>query len=214
MSQPSKVWRVQDRFKELDYLLVRAESSNEAVNIAFKDMFEQNGCEQDNLEAERIPWLDRYDDLYSPEAARERKLHGWKDNPWISRKDAKNQHRLTMPIDTLPWAIDLSQCISPYGKPTETETSLNAASKALVDIAVSLRIIAGRPPVTDTPMQSMTRRAVVQGLDPIKDGILPDNATSYVQDVMKYINVDSEKSAGKRQEDGKESDSELSGEES
>ena len=71
---------------------------------------------------------------------------------------------LTMPIDTLADAIDSTQCGMAVSE--DFIRSLDVSSMALVDIAVSLRALSGRPPVTDTPMQKRMREAIDKGEDP------------------------------------------------
>ena len=71
---------------------------------------------------------------------------------------------LTMPIDTLAEAIDSTQCGMAASE--DFTRSLDVSSLALVDIAVSLRALSGRTPVTDTPMQQRMRAAIDKGEDP------------------------------------------------
>ena len=124
---------------------------------------------------------------------------------------------LTMPIDTLADAMDSSQ----YQRSIDSDPlrSMDEAADALVDIAVSLRVLSRRPPVTDTPMQRRMRAAIDRGEDPQRA------ASPYA---FEYANAfkraykprsasnpnPSADSTGKQQEDGKESVSEHSGVES
>ena len=216
MSKSSKVWDVHDREIELGDVLVRAASAKEAISTAIAQAFGEAGCERENLEVERVPWLDGYDNLNSSDAAEEMKLHGWQDGPWHGEKDAET-HGLTMPIDTLADAIDWSQC-DMWVREDYTR-SLDVSSLALVDIAVSLRALSGRPPVTDTPMQQRMREAIDKGEDPRKKGLPP--ATRYIEAFKRAYKPrtatnprPSADSTGKQQEDGKESVSEHSGVES
>lgn len=124
---------------------------------------------------------------------------------------------LTMPIDTLAKAIDKSQCIILDG--TDYLRSLDVASLALVDIAVSLRALSDRPPVTDTPAQQLMRDAVDKGEDPrlAVSQFALEYANAFKQAYKPRSATDpnpSEGSTGKCQEDGKESVSEHSGVES
>lgn len=221
MSKSSKVWDVHDREIELGDVLVRAASAKEAISTAIAQAFGAAGCEPENLEAERVPWLDGYDALNSPEAAEEMKLHGWQDGPWHGEKDAE-RHGLTMPIDTLADAMDWSQCDAAANNGYR---ALEVASMALVDIAVSLRAMSGRPPVTDTPMQRRMREAIDKGEDPqaATDGrpYGGDFALGYAEAFKRTYEprsaanpTPSADGTRKQQEDGKESVSEHSGEES
>lgn len=216
MSKSSKVWDVHDREIELGDVLVRAASAKEAISTAIAQAFGEAGCEPENLEAERVPWLDGYNNLNSSEAAEEMKLHGWQDGPWHGEKDAET-HGLTMPIDTLAEAIDWTQC-DMWVREDYTR-SLDVSSLALVDIAVSLRALSDRPPVTDTPMQQRMRQAIDKGEDPRKKGLPP--AKRYIEAFKRAYKPRSATnpnpsagSTGKQQEDGKESVSEHSGVES
>ena len=124
---------------------------------------------------------------------------------------------LTMPIDTLADAIDWSQC-DMWVREDYTR-SLDVSSLALVDIAVSLRALSGRPPVTDTPMQKRMREAIDKGEDPRKEGLPP--ATRYIEAFKLAYKLrtatdpsPSADSTGKQQEDGKESVLRHTGQES
>ena len=120
---------------------------------------------------------------------------------------SKRRTNMTMPIDTLADAIDWTQC-DMWVREDYTR-SLAASSLALVDIAVSLRALSGRPPVTDTPMQQRMRAAIDKGEDPREAGLPP--AIQYIEAFKRAykprsaanpnLNVDSTE---KRQEDGKE----------
>ena len=131
-------------------------------------------------------------------------------------KRRTNMNELTMPIDTLADAMDWSQC-DMWVREDYTR-SLDVSSLALVDIAVSLRALSGRPPVTDTPMQQRMREAIDKGKDPRKAGLPP--ATQYIEAFKRAYKPRSDAnsspsadSTGKRQEDGKESQTEHNGEE-
>ena len=124
---------------------------------------------------------------------------------------------LTMPIDTLADAIDSTQCCMAASE--DFIRSLDVSSMALVDIAVSLRALSGRPPVTDTPMQKRMREAIDKGEDPREAGLPP--ATRYVEAFKRAYKPrsaanpnPSADSTGKQQEDSKESVSGHTGEES
>ena len=130
---------------------------------------------------------------------------------------------LTMPIDTLAEAIDSTQCGMAASE--DFTRSLDVSSLALVDIAVSLRALSGRPPVTDTPMQQRMREAIDKGEDPQaatdRCSFGGDFAGSYARAFKRAYKPRSvtnpspdADSTGKQQEDGKESVSEHSGEES
>ncbi|WP_445343507.1 hypothetical protein [Bifidobacterium sp. ESL0819] len=132
----------------------------------------------------------------------------------------RNMSELTMPVDTLADAIDWSQCEGNNGY-----RALDVASMALVDIAVSLRALSYRPPVTDTPMQRRMREAIDKGEDPqaaTTDGFYGGHyARSYAEAFKQAYKPrsaanpnPSADSTGKRQEDGKESVSEHTGDES
>ena len=130
---------------------------------------------------------------------------------------SKRRTKMTMPVDTLADAIDSSQ----YQRSIDSDPlrSLDEAADALVDIAVSLRALSGRPPVTDTPMQQRMREAIDRSEDP-QQAASPyayeyANAFKRAYKPRSAANPSpSADSTGKRQEDGKESVSEHSGEES
>ena len=130
---------------------------------------------------------------------------------------------LTMPIDTLADAIDSTQCGMAASE--DFIRSLDVSSMALVDIAVSLRALSGRPPVTDTPMQKRMREAIDKGEDPQaatdRCSYGGDFAGSYAEAFKRAykprsatIPSPNADSTGKQQEDGKESVSGNTGEES
>lgn len=137
-------------------------------------------------------------------------------------KQRTKMSSLTMPIDTLADAMDWSQCDAAENNGYR---ALEVASMALVDIAVSLRALSGRPPVTDTPMQKRMREAIDKGQDPQaatdRCSYGGDFAGSYAEAFKRAYKSrsgtnpsPSADSTGKQQEDGKESVSEHSGEES
>ena len=66
-------------------------------------------------------------------------------------------------VDTLAQAIDESQCSGPVGLEDMT-WSLSTASKALVDIAISLRTLAGRPLPETTPRQEAIAGKIREGV--------------------------------------------------
>lgn len=66
-------------------------------------------------------------------------------------------------VDTLAQAIDESQCSGTFGLEDMT-WSLRAASNALVDIAISLRQIAGRPLPETTPRQEAIAGKIREGI--------------------------------------------------
>lgn len=71
-------------------------------------------------------------------------------------------------VDTLAQAIDESQCSGPVGL-EDMSWSLSTASKALVDIAISLRTLAGRPLLGTTPRQEDVAGKIREGItDPEK----------------------------------------------
>lgn len=138
-------------------------------------------------------------------------------------KRRTNMNELTMPIDTLAEAIDSTQCGMAVSE--DFIRSLDVSSLALVDIAVSLRALSGRPPVTDTPMQKRMREAIDKGEDPQaatdRCSFGGDFAGSYARAFKRAYKPrsatnpsPSADSTGKQQEDGKESQTEHSGEES
>ena len=221
MKNGGKTWIVHDW--ELDIsaplvrVVVRAGTMQEALGKAFESVFDDLGCSFEDLEAEQAPWLDGYEHLDGSGAAREMRLHARQ----ACREDGEHaggkRQGLTMPIDTLAKAIDKSQCIILDG--TDYLRSLDVASLALVDIAVSLRALSGRPPVTDTPAQQLMRDAVDKGEDPRL--AVSQFALEYAKAFKRAYKPRSASnprpsadSTGKRQEDGKESVSEHSGVES
>ena len=138
-------------------------------------------------------------------------------------KRRTNMNELTMPIDTLADAIDSTQCGMAASE--DFIRSLDVSSMALVDIAVSLRALSGRPPVTDTPMQKRMREAIDKGEDPQaatdRCSYGGDFAGSYAEAFKRAYKPRSASnpnpsadSTGKQQEDGKESRTEHTGEES
>lgn len=66
-------------------------------------------------------------------------------------------------VDTLAQAIDESQCSGTLGLEDMT-WSLGTASNALVDIAISLRQIAGRPLPETTPRQEAVAGKIREGI--------------------------------------------------
>ncbi len=131
-------------------------------------------------------------------------------------------NELTMPIDTLADAIDWTQCDAEENNGCR---ALEVASMALVDIAVSLRALSDRPPVSDTPMQRRMRDAIDKGGDPqaataecpygggYAGGYARAFKRAYKPRSASNPNPSAD-SMGKRQEDGKESQTEHSGAES
>lgn len=224
MKNGGKTWIVHDW--ELDIsaplvrVVVRAGTMQEALGKAFESVFDDLGCSLEDLEAEQAPWLDGYEHLDGSDTAKEMRLHARQACGKADKHASEERQGLTMPIDTLAKAIDWSQCEGNDGcRP------LDVASSALVDIAVSLRTMSGRPPVTDTPMQQRMRDAIDKGKDPqaaTTDGFYGGHyARSYAEAFKRAYKPrpaanpsPSADSTGKRQEDGKESVSEHSGEES
>ena len=221
MKNGGKTWIVHDW--ELDIstdlvrVVVRAGTMQEALGKAYDSVFEELGCSFEDLEAEQAPWLDGYEYLDGSGAAKEMRLHARQACGKAGKQTSEQRQGLTMPIDTLADALDWSQC-DMWVREDYTR-SLDVSSLALVDIAVSLRALSGRPPVTDTPMQQRMRDAIDKGEDPRKAGLPP--ATRYVEAfkrVYKPRSVTnpspSADSTGKREEVGKESQTEHSGVES
>lgn len=226
MKNGGKTWIVHDW--ELDIstdlvrVMVRAGTMQEALGKAYDSVFEELGCSIDDLEAEQAPWLDGYEYLDGSGAAKELRLHAQQACGEASEHAGEEGQGLTMPIDTLADAMDWSQCDAAENNGYR---ALEVASMALVDIAVSLRTLSGRPPVTDTPMQKRMREAIDKGEDPQaatdRCSYGGDFAGSYAEafkraykprsDAIPSPNADS---TGKRQEDGKESQTEHTGEES
>ena len=225
MKNGERTWVVRDW--ELDIsaplvrVVVRAGTMQEALGKAFEAVFDDLGCSFEDLEAEQAPWLDGYEYLDGSGAAKEMRLHAQQACGKAGKAGGERQG-LTMPIDTLADAMDWSQCDAAGDNGCR---ALDVASMALVDIAVSLRAMSGRPPVTDTPMQERMRAAMDKGEDPqsATEG-MPYGMTS----VRSYANAfkqackprtatdpsPSADSTGKQQEDGKESDLEHIGEKS
>lgn len=221
MKNGGKTWIVHDW--ELDIstdlvrVMVRAGTMQEALGKAYDSVFEELGCSIDDLEAEQAPWLDGYEYLDGSGAAKEMRLHAQQACGKADKQTSEQRQGLTMPIDTLADAIDWTQC-DMWVREDYTR-SLDVSSLALVDIAVSLRALSGRPPVTDTPMQQRMREAIDKGEDPLKAGL--PRATRYVEAFKRAYKprsatnpIPSADCTGKRQEDGKESFPEHTGEES
>lgn len=217
MKDGEKTWIVHDWEQDISGVLVRmvvrAADEEEALEVAYYAGFGEMGCSFENLEAEQASWLDRYEHLDDSDAAKEMRLHAQQA---CGKADGERQG-LTMPIDTLADAIDWSQC-DMWVREDYTR-SLDVSSLALVDIAVSLRALSGRPPVTDTPMQQRMREAIDKGEDPRKKGLPP--AARYIEAFKRAYKPrtasnpnPSADSTGKQQEDGKESLSGHIGEES
>lgn len=220
MKNGGKTWIVRDW--ELDIstdlvrVVVRAGTMQEALGKAFESVFDDLGCSFEDLEAEQAPWLDGYEHLDGSGAAKEMRLHARQACGKPGKHTSEKRQGLTMPIDTLANAIDWSQCEGNDGY-----RALDVASMALVDIAVSLRALSGRPPVTDTPMQQRMRKAIDKGEDPqaaTTDGFYGGHyARSYAEAFKQAYKPRSASdpspsadSTGKQQEDGKESVSEHS----
>ena len=217
MKDGEKTWIVHDWEQDISGVLVRmvvrAADEEEALEVAYYAGFGEMGCSFENLEAEQASWLDRYEHLDDSDAAKEMRLHAQQA---CGKADGERQG-LTMPIDTLAEAIDSTQCGMAASE--DFTRSLDVSSMALVDIAVSLRALSGRDPVTDTPMQKRMREAIDKGED-------PQRAAS--QYAFEYANAfkrvykprsatdpsPSADSTGKRQEDGKESQTGYNREES
>ena len=221
MENGGKTWIVHDWDLDITAPLVRvvirAGTMQEALGKAFESVFDDLGCSFEDLEAEQAPWLDGYEYLDGSDAAKEMRLHAQQACGKPGKHAGGERQGLTMPIDTLADAIDWTQC-DMWVREDYTR-SLDVSSLALVDIAVSLRALSGRPPVTDTPMQKRMREAIDKGEDPRKEGLPP--ATRYIEAFKLAYKPrsaanpnPSADSTGKQQEDGKESVSEHSGEES
>lgn len=221
MKNGERTWIVHDR--ELDIrtaivqVIVRAGTKQEALGEAYDMVFEELGRGFAHLEADKAPWLDGYENLDDSDAAKEMRLHAQQACGKADKQTSEQRQGLTMPIDTLADAMDSSQ----YQRAIDSDPlrSLDEAADALVDIAVSLRALSGRPPVTDTPMQQRMREAIDKGKAPRKAGLPP--ATRYVEAFERAYKPRSAANpspsadgTGKQQEDGKESVSEHSGEES
>ena len=221
MKNGERTWIVHDWDLDITAPLVRvvirAGTMQEALGKAFESVFDDLGCSFEDLEAEQAPWLDGYEYLDGSGAAKEMRLHAQQACGKAGKHASEERHGLTMPIDTLADAIDATQCGMAVSE--DYIRTLDIASMALVDIAVSLRALSGRPPVTDTPMQRLMREATDKGED-------PQRAAS--QYAFEYANAfkrvykprsatdpsPSADSTGKRQEDGKESQTGYNREES
>ena len=227
MKDGEKTWIVHDWEQDISgalvRMVVRAADEEEALEVAYYAGFGEMGCSFENLEAEQAPWLDGYGHLDDPDAAKEMRLHAQQACGKAGEHAGGERHGLTMPIDTLAEAIDSTQCGMAASE--DFIRSLDVSSMALVDIAVSLRDLSGRPPVTDTPMQKRMREAIDKGEDPQaatdRCSYGGDFAGSYVRAFKRFYKPRSASnpspsadSTGKRQEDGKESVLEHSGEES
>lgn len=221
MKNGERTWIVHDWDLDIGSALVRvmvrAGTKQEALGKAFDSVFEALGCGFADLEADQAPWLDGYEHLDDPDAAKEMRLHAQQACAKPDKHASEQQQGPTMPIDTLADAMDSSQ----YQRAIDSDhlRSMDEAADALVDIAVSLRALSGRPPVTDTPMQQRMREAIDKGKDPQKAA--SQYAFEYANAFKRAYNPRSDTdpspsadSTGKRQEEGKESVSEHSGEES
>ena len=213
MKDGEKTWIVHDWEQDISgalvRMLVRASDEEEALEVAYYAGFGEMGCSFENLEAQRAPWLDGYEHLDDSDAAKEMRLHAQQA---CGKADGERQG-LTMPIDTLADAIDWTQC-DMWVREDYTR-SLDVSSLALVDIAVSLRALSGRPPVSDAPMQKRMREAIDKGEDPQaatdRCSFGGDFAGSYARAFKRAYNPRSAtnpspsvNTTGKRQEDGKE----------
>ena len=212
MSNGGKTWIVHDW--ELDIsstfvrVVVRAETMQGALEEAYYSVFGELGCGFEALDAEQAPWLDGYEHLDDSDAVKEMRLHAQQACGRAGEHAGGERQGLTMPIDTLADAIDWTQCDMAVGE--DYIRSLDVSSLALVDIAVSLRALSGRPPVTDTPMQKRMREAIDKGEDPRKAGL--PHVTRYAEAFKRAYKPrtatdpsPSADSTGKQQEDGKES---------
>ena len=221
MENGNKTWIVYDWDLDITAPLVRvvirAGTMQEALGKAFESVFDDLGCSFEDLEAEQAPWLDGYEYLDGSDAAKEMRLHAQQACGKPCKHASEERHGLTMPIDTLADAMDSSQ----YQRSIDSDPlrSMDEAADALVDIAVSLRVLSRRPPVTDTPMQRRMREAIDKGEDP-QQAASPyafeyANAFKRAYKPRSAANPSpSVDSTEKRQEDGKESVSGHSGEES
>lgn len=167
MENGNKTWIVHDWDLDIGTALVRvmlrAYTKQEALGKAYDSVFEALGCRFGDLEAERTPWLDGYEHLDDPDAAKEMRLHAQQACGKPDKHADGERQGMTMPIDTLADAIDWTQCDAGENNGYR---ALEVASMALVDIAVSLRALSDRPPVSDTPMQRRMRAAIDKGGDP------------------------------------------------
>ena len=198
-------------------VVVRAGTMQEALGKAFESVFDDLGCSFEDLEAEQAPWLDGYEYLDGSGAAKEMRLHAQQACGKAGEHAGGERHGLTMPIDTLAEAIDSTQCGMAASE--DFTRSLDVSSMALVDIAVSLRALSGRDPVTDTPMQKRMREAIDKGEDPQRAAsqYAFEYANAFKQVYKPRSATDPSPSAdstGKRQEDGKESQTGYNREES
>ena len=227
MKNGNKTWIVHDWDLDIGTALVRvmlrAYTKQEALGKAYDSVFEPLGCRFEDLEAEQTPWLDGYEHLDDSDAAKEMRLHARQACGMAGEHAGGERQGLTMPIDTLAEAIDSTQCGMAVSE--DFTRSLDVSSLALVDIAVSLRALSGRPPVTDTPMQKRMREAIDKGEDPQaatdRCSFGGDFAGSYARAFKRAYKPrsatnpsPSANSTGNRQEDGKESQTEHIGEES
>ena len=227
MKNGGKTWIVHDW--ELDItaplvrVMIRADTLQEAIEEAYYSVFGELGCSFEDLVAEQAPWLDGYEHLDDPDAAKEMRLHARQAFGKVGKQTSEQRHGLTMPVDTLAEAIDSTQCGMAASE--DFTRSLDVSSLALVDIAVSLRALSGRPPVTDTPMQQRMREAIDKGEDPQaatdECSFGGDFAGGYAEAFKRVYKprsaanpIRSADSTEKLQEDGKESVSEHSGVES
>ena len=221
MKDGEKTWIVHDWDLDITAplvrVVVRAGTMQEALGKAFESVFDDLGCSFEDLEAEQAPWLDGYEYLDGSGAAKEMRLHAQQTCGKAGEHAGGERQGLTMPIDTQAEAIDSTQ----FGMAASEDftRSLDVSSMALVDIAVSLRALSGRPPATDTPMQKRMREAIDKGED--LQWAASQYAFEYANAFKRFYKPrsatnpsPSADSTGKRQEDGKESVSEHSGEES
>ena len=221
MKNGNKTWIVHDWDLDITAPLVRvvirAGTMQEALGKAFESVFDDLGCSFEDLEAEQAPWLDGYEYLDGSDAAKEMRLHAQQACSKADEDPNEERQGLTMPIDVLADAMDSSQ----YQRSIDSDPlrSMDEAADALVDIAVSLRVLSRRPPVTDTPMQRRMREAIDKGEDP-QQAASPyafEYANAFKRAYKPRSATDPSPSAdstGKRQEDGKESVLEHIGEES
>ena len=221
MKNGERTWIVHDWDLDITAPLVRvvirAGTMQEALGKAFESVFDDLGCSFEDLEAEQAPWLDGYEYLDGSDAAKEMRLHAQQACGKPGKHASEERHGLTMPIDVLADAMDSSQ----YQRSIDSDPlrSMDEAADALVDIAVSLRVLSRRPPVTDTPMQRRMREAIDKGEDP-QQAASPyafeyANAFKRAYKPRSAANPNpSADSTGKQQEDGKESQTEHSGVES
>lgn len=226
MKNGERTWIVHDWDLDIGSALVRvmvrAYTKQEALGKAYDSVFEALGCGFADLEADQAPWLDGYEHLDDPDAAKEMRLHAQQACGKSGKETSEQRQGLTMPVDTLADALDWSQCDAGENNGYR---ALEVTSMALVDIAVSLRALSGRPPVSDTPMQRRMRDAIDKGEDPqaaIAECSYGGNyARSYANAFKRAYKPRSDAnpspsadSTGKRQEDGKDSVSEHTGQES